>query len=190
MGDDQLNYLGFSYGTAIGQQLVELFPERVRAMIIDGVVELGPTGIESAVSQAAGFETALRSFADDCNADESCPIGPDAVGAIEELQARRRSRRRSLPTPTSAPASCHGPDAAALQRAPGPTWPTPWPRPWRRRTGMVELADEYLSIADFDVYYAELPRLGVARGSAGAARRCRRRASSRPTSARRSSTTT
>ena len=28
MGDDQLNYLGFSYGSAIGQMPAELFPDR------------------------------------------------------------------------------------------------------------------------------------------------------------------
>ena len=156
MGDDQLNYLGFSYGTAIGQQLVELFPERVRAMIIDGVVELGPTGIESAVGQAAGFETALRSFADDCNADDSCPIGPDAIGAIEELQARAEA----------APIPADPRDLGPAEMSSGLTLPLYSESLWPDLadavaeglagdgTGMVELADDYLSIADFDVYYA------------------------------------
>ena len=42
MGDEQLSYLGFSYGTVIGQVYADLFPERVRSMVLDGVVELGP----------------------------------------------------------------------------------------------------------------------------------------------------
>ena len=37
MGDEQLSYLGFSYGTAIGQVYADLFPDRVRSMVLDGV---------------------------------------------------------------------------------------------------------------------------------------------------------
>ena len=60
MGDEQLSFLGFSYGTVIGQVYADLFPDRVRSMVLDGVVELGPTGLESADEQAAGFETGPR----------------------------------------------------------------------------------------------------------------------------------
>lgn len=41
MGDEQISYLGYSYGTAIGQVYAQEFPDRVRAMVIDGVLELG-----------------------------------------------------------------------------------------------------------------------------------------------------
>ena len=118
MGDDQLNYLGFSYGTAIGQQLAELFPERVRAMIIDGIVDLGPTGVETAVDQAAGFETALQSFADDCNADASCPIAPRRHRA-RSSSCRTRSSRRPIPAIAARPRprrAVDRPGPAALQR--------------------------------------------------------------------------
>ena len=72
MGDDQFSYLGYSYGTSIGQALAELFPERLRAVVLDGVVELGLTGIEAAAQQAAGFETALAAYAEDCDGDGGC----------------------------------------------------------------------------------------------------------------------
>jgi pimeloyl-ACP methyl ester carboxylesterase len=85
MGDEQLNYFGFSYGTAIGQMLAELFPERVRTMVLDGVLELGPTGVELAEAQSAGFESALAAFQDDCDSDPSCPLAPDTAGAVNEL---------------------------------------------------------------------------------------------------------
>jgi pimeloyl-ACP methyl ester carboxylesterase len=38
VGDDKLNYVGFSYGTLLGAQYAELFPDRVRAMVLDGAV--------------------------------------------------------------------------------------------------------------------------------------------------------
>ncbi|MDQ3653858.1 MAG: alpha/beta fold hydrolase, partial [Chloroflexota bacterium] len=38
VGDDQLNYLGTSYGTYLGATYANLFPDRIRAMALDGVI--------------------------------------------------------------------------------------------------------------------------------------------------------
>ena len=38
VGDSKLNYLGFSYGTAIGQYYANMFPDRFRTIAIDGVI--------------------------------------------------------------------------------------------------------------------------------------------------------
>ncbi|TDB85472.1 alpha/beta hydrolase [Actinomadura sp. KC216] len=38
VGDKKLTYLGFSYGTALGQYYANLFPDRVRAVAADGVL--------------------------------------------------------------------------------------------------------------------------------------------------------
>jgi pimeloyl-ACP methyl ester carboxylesterase len=39
VGDKKLSYLGFSYGTAIGQYYANMFPDRVRAVAVDGVID-------------------------------------------------------------------------------------------------------------------------------------------------------
>src|SRR5262249_8584405 len=39
VGDERLTYLGFSYGTQIGNTYANLFPSKVRAMVLDGVVD-------------------------------------------------------------------------------------------------------------------------------------------------------
>ncbi len=39
VGDHQLNYRGVSYGTFIGQTYANMFPRRVRAMVLDGVID-------------------------------------------------------------------------------------------------------------------------------------------------------
>ncbi|KGM13451.1 alpha/beta hydrolase [Cellulomonas bogoriensis] len=39
VGDDQLSYLGFSYGSYLGTVYANMFPERVRAVAVDGVVD-------------------------------------------------------------------------------------------------------------------------------------------------------
>jgi pimeloyl-ACP methyl ester carboxylesterase len=38
-GDARLNYLGYSYGSFLGQAYANLFPNRVRALVIDGVLD-------------------------------------------------------------------------------------------------------------------------------------------------------
>ncbi|MFD0539044.1 alpha/beta fold hydrolase [Actinomadura luteofluorescens] len=38
VGDKKLSYLGFSYGTAIGQYYANMFPDRLRAVVVDGVI--------------------------------------------------------------------------------------------------------------------------------------------------------
>jgi pimeloyl-ACP methyl ester carboxylesterase len=156
MGDDQFSYLGFSYGTAIGQVLVDLFPDRVRAMILDGLLELGPTGAELATTQAQGFERAFDSFAADCDADPSCPIATDAAGAVDELIARVENE----PIPASPR------DLGPGELSKGLVMPLYSERLWPRLaaavddaldgdgTGMVALADRYLRVADFDIYFA------------------------------------
>ena len=45
VGDDQLNYLGTSYGTYLGETYANLFPDRIRAMALDGVIN--PTSYTS-----------------------------------------------------------------------------------------------------------------------------------------------
>ena len=39
VGDKKLTYLGFSYGTAIGQYYANMFPDRFRALVVDGVID-------------------------------------------------------------------------------------------------------------------------------------------------------
>jgi pimeloyl-ACP methyl ester carboxylesterase len=74
LGDEQLAYLGKSYGTSIGAAYAELFPERVGRLVLDGAMDPALPREEVALGQADGFERALRAYVDDCLADE-CPLG-------------------------------------------------------------------------------------------------------------------
>jgi pimeloyl-ACP methyl ester carboxylesterase len=39
VGDKKLNYLGFSYGSVLGQYYANMFPDRFRALVVDGVLD-------------------------------------------------------------------------------------------------------------------------------------------------------
>ncbi len=101
MGDAQLSYFGVSYGTVIGQVYADLFPGRIRAMVLDGVVELGPDGLEQATNQAAGFEVGLQRFADHCAGRGQCRTD-DPIGAVERVTALAE-RPGGIPTPSRRP---------------------------------------------------------------------------------------
>lgn len=87
VGDEQLTYLGFSYGSRLGATYAELFPDRVRALVLDGAMK--PTDDLGAIfaEQVGGFDRAFGNFADACDADPDCllrEIGPtrDVVAAL------------------------------------------------------------------------------------------------------------
>ena len=82
LGDDKLTYLGYSYGTRIGSSYAEAYPDKVRAMILDGPVDPNADPIEADIRQAAAFQTAFNNYAADCAATQSdCPLGTDPAKA-------------------------------------------------------------------------------------------------------------
>ena len=67
MGDAKLHYVGYSYGTEIGEQYLRDFPTHVGAMVLDtGVVVPGEDPITSGHDQIKSFETDLDAFLADC----------------------------------------------------------------------------------------------------------------------------
>ena len=77
LGENQLNYLGFSYGTELGATYAERYPDRVRAMVLDGAVDPGSDPIGENIRQLAGFQTAFDDYAADCAQSTDCPLGQD-----------------------------------------------------------------------------------------------------------------
>ena len=62
LGQVQLTYLGFSYGTYLGTVYAEMFPKRIRAMVLDGAVPPSVDAETGAAQEAAAQETALHDF--------------------------------------------------------------------------------------------------------------------------------
>jgi pimeloyl-ACP methyl ester carboxylesterase len=91
-----MTYFGSSYGTELGATYAELFPSRVGRFVLDGAVDPTLDLREESLAQAAGFETALRSYVQGClDATESCYLG-DSVdeglarirGFLDEVEAQ------------------------------------------------------------------------------------------------------
>jgi pimeloyl-ACP methyl ester carboxylesterase len=83
LGDDQISYLGISYGTYLGGVYATLFPDRVRAMVLDAAFDpIGDTVEEAYSTQLVGFENAFDNWAAWCqDTPAECSFSTADVGA-------------------------------------------------------------------------------------------------------------
>jgi pimeloyl-ACP methyl ester carboxylesterase len=83
LGDEQISYLGISYGTYLGGVYATLFPDRVRAMVLDAAFDpVGDTVEETYSTQLVGFENAFDNWATWCqDTPAECAFATDDVGA-------------------------------------------------------------------------------------------------------------
>ena len=85
LGNETLNYLGYSYGTFLGAMYADLFPDRVGKMVLDGAVDPTATVDATADDQTIAFESALNAFLAWCVDGGDCPLGdsvPEATGSM------------------------------------------------------------------------------------------------------------
>ncbi|MEI6849047.1 MAG: alpha/beta hydrolase [bacterium] len=71
----KLDYLGFSYGTALGAVYATLFPTSTGHMILDGAVDMAPTDESEYGEQGVSIQGALNRLFAWCDADTACPFG-------------------------------------------------------------------------------------------------------------------
>ena len=97
LGADQISYLGFSYGSTLGVWYATLFPESVRAMVVDGAdnpVDFDSTAtqqerIAEQLQQVLTLEAFLGQALAACDSPE-CPIynDGDPVGYFKQAAAK------------------------------------------------------------------------------------------------------
>jgi pimeloyl-ACP methyl ester carboxylesterase len=88
--DEQLTFLGYSYGTVIGAVYAQMFPDRVGRLVLDSPVDLSADALEEQRGNSQGFEQALDDFLADCAADHKCAFHSDGDprAALVALQQR------------------------------------------------------------------------------------------------------
>ncbi len=152
-----LNFVGFSYGTQIGQQYAAFFPAEIRTMVLDGVVDPALGYTEFLLGQARAFEAAFDANAVRCREAGRRRCGVDDLGAAyDRVKAAAEAapipagRARLSPSEVAVAATYVaylddgweelGPALAAAERGDG------------RR--MVELANSYYDFGGFGSYAA------------------------------------
>jgi pimeloyl-ACP methyl ester carboxylesterase len=95
VGDAQLNYAGVSYGTFLGQTYANMFPNKIRAMIIDGVLDpiAWTTGsgdgftvpFSTRLHSDAGAQATLNEFFRLCDTGVDCAFAPDSAARFTAL---------------------------------------------------------------------------------------------------------
>lgn len=90
MGENQVSYVGYSYGTYLGGLYAQLYPERVRSMVLDGGVDPTRFGVAQIEDRLRAQERTLNAFFAACRAvpEQQCPLrtgGKDPRVRFEEL---------------------------------------------------------------------------------------------------------
>ncbi|MBW5482318.1 alpha/beta hydrolase [Streptomyces bambusae] len=151
LGDEKLTYVGASYGTFLGATYADLFPGRVGRLVLDGAMDPTRPAIDLNRDQTAGFETAFRSFAQDCAKQPDCPLGR---GGPDQVAARLKDFFRKLdadPVPSGDPSRPLGESLATTGVIAALYDETAWPQLREAITqaqngdgsGLLGLADSY-----------------------------------------------
>ena len=85
LGDEKLNYLGYSYGSILGATYAGLYPEKTGRLVLDGALDPELSNFERTAVQAEGFEGALGAFVVDCLTQSDCPFSGTKEEALSDI---------------------------------------------------------------------------------------------------------
>lgn len=85
LGDEKLNYMGFSYGTELGGSYAQLYPQNVGRMTLDGAVDFLLDSDALGIDQARGFELALTNFVKWCHGQVDCELDAGTDAAKQQI---------------------------------------------------------------------------------------------------------
>jgi pimeloyl-ACP methyl ester carboxylesterase len=105
VGDKKLTYVGFSYGTLIGATYANMFPNKMRAIVIDGNVDpklRTSDGVQYDLERSTGFEIALDAFLKRCKAEgPKCAFSEgDPRAKFDQMRDHLRTTPVTLPDGT------------------------------------------------------------------------------------------
>jgi pimeloyl-ACP methyl ester carboxylesterase len=90
LGEEKLNYLGFSYGTWLGATYATLFPDRVRAFALDSATVLARDLEGDIAEQAASYELGFSRFFEACARDAGCALRGAGAAASDPAAVGKR----------------------------------------------------------------------------------------------------
>jgi pimeloyl-ACP methyl ester carboxylesterase len=86
IGEDSLNFLGYSYGSFLGTTYATLFPDRVGQFVLDGAIDPTVSDEEQTLVQLQAFENSLRSFLEECEQFRDCPFTGFVDGDLRTIK--------------------------------------------------------------------------------------------------------
>ncbi|KAF2846525.1 hypothetical protein T440DRAFT_458205 [Plenodomus tracheiphilus IPT5] len=101
----EMNWLGLSYGSQLGAQYAQLFPDNIRTMVLDGIVQHSQSEASNILIETTAYSVALQKFFDWANTDDSSPLkGQNAEQLWYDIL------RNATETPIPVP-SCENPES-------------------------------------------------------------------------------
>lgn len=86
LGEERIDFLGYSYGTVIGAVYAARYGRHVRSMVLDAAVDPSLYGSSSfIVGAAAGMERRVADFSTSCSASEKCSLRNASRATPEQI---------------------------------------------------------------------------------------------------------
>ena len=112
LGETKLNYVGYSYGTYLGVTYANLFPDRFRSLVVDGVLDpvawssgsgdAGTTPFSARLHSEVGAQATLDEFFRLCDAGgAACAFGPDSAARFAALADKLKAGPMQFTDPES-----------------------------------------------------------------------------------------
>ena len=87
LGEEQLDYLGYSYGAYVGTIYAGLFPEKVGRLVLDGAIDPSLGEAQITLAQAQGIEASLRAYLTSCMPAGTCPFQGSVDDGLATVRA-------------------------------------------------------------------------------------------------------
>jgi len=86
LGEEKLNFLGYSYGSFLGTTFATLFPDRVGRFVLDGAIDPTVSDEQQTLIQIEAFEKSLRAFLEECEQFRDCPFTGFVEGDLKTIK--------------------------------------------------------------------------------------------------------
>ena len=109
LGEGNLNYYGLSWGTQRGQQYAQLYPNNIRTMVLDAVLNHAYTLGQVRLSDALSLTRAIEMFYSWASTNSTSPLyGQDVKSILINFVAQLERKPIELPACISS-GQCHSP---------------------------------------------------------------------------------
>lgn len=98
LGGEKASFVGLSYGTQLFSQYAELFPDGIRAMVLDGLLQHSQSEASNLLIESSTYETGLGEFFAWCDGADDCAI-PGVDSQQTYLKVLDKAQQAPIPAP-------------------------------------------------------------------------------------------